>query len=233
MIRHLLEYINTWMHVAVVVIAASLFPSRAQPPFSLLQQQQLFYNTCSRINLVRRDRTDWFIHRFLIPRVPSTYVPYIFQNVLLLVVLWAQWENIVAKCVTFKVRIIDLKPVSPIEGTVKKRKVKILLMFSGGVAHPVTFSDWVGPTVHCRPTLILPKYRVRASKKSQAAWTVRYELGTTLWRKSWGTAAAAAGFYESVHNSKSLSKLGCCVIYRCSHQQFGVCSPERERESLL
>ena len=121
MIRHLLEYINTWMHVA-----ASLFPSRAQPPFSLLQQQ-LFYNTCSRINLVRRDRTDWFIHRFLIPCVPSTYVPYIFQNVLLLVVLWAQWENIVAKCVTFKVRIIDLKPVSPIESTVKKRKVKILL----------------------------------------------------------------------------------------------------------
>ena len=121
--------------------------------------------------------------------------------------------------------------MSPIESTVKKRKVKILLMFSGGVAHPVTFSDWVGPTVHCRPTLILPKYRVRASKKSQAAWTVRYELGTTLWRKSWGTAAA--GFYESVHNSKSLSKLGCCVIYRCSHQQFGVCSPERERVSSL
>ena len=95
-------------------------------------------------------------------------------------------------------------------------------MFSWGVAHPVSFSDWVGPTVHCRPTLILPKYRVRASKKSQAAWTVRYELGTTLWRKSWGTAA---GFYESVHNSKSLSKLGCCVIYRCSHQ-FRVCARE-------
>ena len=114
MIRHLLEYINTWMHVA-----ASLFPSRAQPPFSLLQQQ-LFYNTCSRINLVRRDRTDWFIHRFLIPCVPSTYVPYIFQNVLLLVVLWAQWENIVAKCVTFKVRIIDLNLGHPSRALSKK-----------------------------------------------------------------------------------------------------------------
>jgi hypothetical protein len=42
------------------------------------------HNTCSRINLVSRDRTDWFIHRFLIPCVPNTYVPYIFQNVLLL-----------------------------------------------------------------------------------------------------------------------------------------------------
>ena len=92
--------------------------------FQLPCSSWLLYNTCSRINLVRRDRTDWFIHRFLIPCVPSTYVPYIFQNVLLLVVLWAQWENIVAKCVTFKVRIIDLKPVSPIESTVKKRKLK-------------------------------------------------------------------------------------------------------------
>ena len=45
--------------------------------------------------------------------MPSTYVPYIFQNVLLLVVLWAQWENIVAKCVTFKVRIIDLNLCHP------------------------------------------------------------------------------------------------------------------------
>ena len=48
----------------------------------------LLYNTCSRINLVRRDRTDWFIHRFLIPCVPSTYVPYIFQNVLAALALW-------------------------------------------------------------------------------------------------------------------------------------------------
>ena len=110
----------------------------------------LLYNTCSRINLVRRDRTDWFIHRFLIPCVPSTYVPYIFQNVL------------------------------------------AALALSGVRSHK---------------TLILPGYSVCLKK----TWQNRFKASVD-------TLYCSHGFSESVHNSKSLSKLGCCLIYCCSHQ---------------
>ena len=88
--------------------------------------------------------------------MPSTYVPYIFQNVLLVLHSGK----------------ISLQNVSPLE--LRSYSYHNFFLISEELLNEVRikFLSGLGPTVHCRKTLILPKYRVREQKISQAAHSV-------------------------------------------------------------